>query len=258
MKIGALQIGSVRGNKEENLLNVEKYLKSKEIDLLVLPELFSTGYFIEEEERIRLAEKVPVGTTTQKLIELSIKYSVYIVGAIIEKENENLYITAVVTGPEGYIGKHRKRNLTSSELKIYTRGEDSLVFDVKGIKVGVIICFEGWFPESVRALTKQGAQIIAHTALISSSKTYGIMKTRAIENDSYIVIANSPDYEEFGKEKIEFRGESQIIDNNGDILIKGNKTEGIIYTEILEFPSSYKKLPDSDNLLDEIFIYRED
>lgn len=257
MKIGALQLDIVKNDKEVNLNKIEKYLKEETLDLLVLPELFSTGYFYETiEEREKLAEIIPEGTTTQKLLEIAEKTKTYIVGAILEKEEKNLYITAIVVGPEGFIGKYRKRNLTSDEKKIYKRGNDSLVFEVKGVKVGVIICFEAWIPESVRELTMKGAQIVLHTALICSEKTLEILKVRAIENGSYIAVANACSTEMFEGNRFTFRGDSRIINPSGETVVNAFDKEGLISYKIKEKLEKTKKLPDSDDLLEEIRVYK--
>lgn len=257
MKIGAIQLNIVKNDKEANLNKIEKFLRESDVDVVVLPELFSTGYFYDtKEEKEVLAENIPNGITTESLLKIAKDTETYIAGAILEKEAENLYITAVVVGPNGFVGKHRKRNLTNDEKIVYTRGKDSLVFEVKGIKLGVVICFEGWIPESIRELTLKGAQIILHTALICSEKTLEIMKTRAIENNSYIVVANACSTEIFKEEAITFRGDSGIIDSNGEILISAFNEEKIISYEINNELSKIKKLPDSDDLLEEIMCYK--
>lgn len=257
MKIGALQLDIVKNNKETNLNKIEEHLKEENLDLLVLPELFSTGYFYDtREEREKLAENIPEGATTQRLLEIAKNTNTYIVGAILEKEERNLYITAIVASPEGFVGKYRKRNLTSDEKKIYKRGNDSFVFEVKGVKVGIIICFEAWIPESVRELTIRGAQIVLHTALICSEKTLEILRVRAIENESYIAVANACSTEMFKGNRITFRGDSRVISPEGEIIAKLFDKEGLISYEINEKFEKIKKLPDSDDLLEEIMVYK--
>lgn len=250
MIIGALQMDIVKNNKEENLAKVHKYVKNQNIDLVVLPELFSTGYFYETKEEIEaIAEEVPNGHTTQKLIELSKELNTHIIGTIVEKENDYLFITAVVVSPDGYLGKHRKRHLTKGEVGIYNYGTSSEIYTINGVKVGIMVCFEGWFPESARELMIKGAQILCHSALITSEKTFDIMRIRAIENKAYLVMSNAISSEMFKGKAITFRGNSRVIDFNGNILVDGGKEEKLVITEVDPSITIKKDLEDCDDII---------
>lgn len=208
-------------------------LIDRPVDLVVLTELFSTSYAFEDKDKLmELAEDLSDSYTVREMTKLAIKKQCHFVGAIIEKESALLYITAIFIGPEGLIGKHRKRHLTTGEQRFYTPGDTSTVVDINGIKVGALVCFEGWFPGSARELMVQGAQIICHTMLTTQQKTLDIMRVRAIENKAYVVIANSFGTELFGDTPVKFRGDSRVIDHNGDILINAVQKEGLFITEI--------------------------
>lgn len=252
MIVGSLQMNVKKNDKEANLAAVEKFIDTK-ADLVVLPELFSTGYFFETREEIEaIAEVVPKGETTKRLIEIAKKKSCSIVGTLVEKEGDRLYITAVVVGPTGYLGKHRKRHLTNDEVLVYSCGETSEVYNIGGCKIGIVVCFEGWFPESARELMVKGAQVICHTALIMSEKTVDIMRTRAIENKVYVIIANAMNTETYKDKVISFRGDSRVIDYNGNILVNAEKEEKLILTEIDESKTKHKDLEDCSDLIKEI------
>lgn len=257
MIIGALQIDIVKNNKKENLSKIYKYVKNNNIDLVVLPELFSTGYFYETKEEIEaLAEEIPRGYTTKKLVELSKELNTHLIGTIIEKEKDALFITAIIVGPEGYIGKHRKRHLTKGEIEIYSSGTASKIYTINGVKVGVIICFEGWFPESARELMTKGAQILCHSALITSEKTFDIMRIRAIENKAYLIMSNAISTEKFKDSYITFRGNSRVIDFNGNILVDGGKEERLVLTEVNPSETINKDLEDCDDIIFECNKYK--
>lgn len=253
MIIGSLQMNILKKNKEANLLKVENLTDNNKVDLVVLPELFSTGYFYETSSQLwEIAEEIPNGLTTQKLIAIANKVGCHIVGTIVERENDKLYITSEIVGPSGYIGKHRKRHLTDGERAYYTSGESSDVYEVNGCKIGIVTCFEGWFPEITRELMLKGAQIICHSALITSERTFDIMKIRAIENKVYLIMSNSISTEYFKNQSITFRGDSRIIDYKGNILVNAGQEEKIILAEINEEETIIKNLDDCNDLICEI------
>lgn len=253
MKIGSLQMNISKNNKDENLLKVENLIDNNKVDLVVLPELFSTGYFYDSRSELwEISEEIPNGLTTQKLISIASKAGCHIVGTIVERENDRLYITSEIVGPAGYIGKHRKRHLTDDEAAYYSFGESSDVYEVNGCKIGIVTCFEGWFPEITRELILKGAQIICHSALITSERTFDIMRIRAIENKVYLIISNGISTENFKNKSITYRGNSQIIDYNGDILVNAGQKERIVLTEINEKETIIKNLDDCNDLIFEI------
>lgn len=256
MIIGSLQLNVIKNDKVRNLNTVESLIK-RPIDLVVMPELFSTGYYFDTTNQLmEVAEEIPNGYTTKRLCEIARKSNCHLVGAIVEKENGCLYITAIVAGPSGYIGKQRKRHLTDHESKVFSCGENWDVFDINGCKIGIIVCFEGWFPESSRELMLKGAQIICHSALTCQERTLDIMRIRAIENKVYLVFANSISTEHYKDESITFRGDSRVIDYNGNILVNAGQGEKIISVEIDECNTIHKDLEDCKDLISEVKKYK--
>ena len=253
MIISALQMNVIKNAKEQNLQTVSDLIGDNIVDLVALPELFSTGYFYtDKSEILSIAEEIPNGRTTRELLDIAAKKKCHIIGTIVEKERDKLYITAVVVGPDNYIGKQRKRHLTTGELAFYTPGEESVVFDINGCKIGVVICFDGWFPESVRELTIRGAQIVCHSALITSPKTLDIMRVRAIENKVFLMVANGISSEVYQDNVITFRGDSRIIDYNGNILAEAGKSEKLLWAAVDEGQTIRKDLEDCENIIFEI------
>ncbi|MBP1181705.1 nitrilase family protein [Methylobacterium sp. PvR107] len=130
--------------------------------LIVLPELASTGYVFESAaEAAALAEPVPDGPTTRAWAALAAELGVHIVAGIAESAGDTLYNAAVIVGPEGYIGTYRKAHLWDQENVFFARGDLGFpVFDTALGKVGVAICYDGWFPETFRQLALGGAEIV--------------------------------------------------------------------------------------------------
>lgn len=124
------------------------------------------------------------------MIILSKEYSCTIVFGLAEKENGKIYNTAVIVSKGKYIGKYRKIHLTDFEKKLFDRGTENLVFEVAGIKIGVQICFDLWFPEVSREQLRMGADILCVLANFGGETTYHISKIRALENLTPLILCN--------------------------------------------------------------------
>lgn len=131
-------------------------------NLIVLPELANTGYTFETREEAYLhGENVPGGPTSQAWEDLASERNLYIVGGLVELDGVYIYDTAVLIGPDGFIGKYRKTHLWDREKLIFTPSIDGFpVFETKIGRIGLLICWDIWFPEVPRILAVQGADII--------------------------------------------------------------------------------------------------
>lgn len=131
--------------------------------LVVLPELANTGYmFDSRDEAYALAEAVPEGPSSQAWIALAQRLGIYLVAGIAECAGGRLYNSALVAGPDGYLGTYRKLHLWGDENLYFEAGDLGLpVFDTELGRIGVAICYDGWFPEVYRLLAVRGADIVA-------------------------------------------------------------------------------------------------
>jgi N-carbamoylputrescine amidase len=120
---------------------------SQRADLIVLPELATTGYsFNSRAEAYAHAEEVPMGSTVQAWETFSRKHRVYIVGCLPERDGVQLFDTAVLVGPDGYIGKYRKTHLWNEEKLFFTPGNLGYpVFETKLGRIGLLVCWDIWF-----------------------------------------------------------------------------------------------------------------
>lgn len=151
-------------NKQENVAATLRQIAEAAGNgarLIVLPELASTGYsFDTRDEAFAHAEPVPEGPTCSEWIRAAAEHDVYIVAGIAESEGVKLYDTAVLIGPEGYIGRYRKTHLWNREKLIFTPGSEYPVFETRIGRIGLLVCWDIWFPEVARILTAQGADVI--------------------------------------------------------------------------------------------------
>ncbi len=223
MIAGLLQFNPSFGDIKGNVAKVLQILSEKRADLVVLPELFNTGYqFVSKDEAAGLSEEVPSGFTTRSLIELSKAKSFYIVAGIAERAGDSLYNSAVLTGPGGFIGVYRKTHLFYEEKLWFSPGDTGFrVWDTPLGRIGVMICFDWFFPESARTLALRGADIIAHPANLVLPYCPDAMPTRCLENRVYAVTANRTGREERGGKKgLEFIGTSGIVSPEGKVLYR--------------------------------------
>ncbi|MHA1149955.1 MAG: nitrilase-related carbon-nitrogen hydrolase [Promethearchaeota archaeon] len=226
MKVGYVQNSPVFGEKEKNFKQIERVLHNIKADLIVLPELFATGYtFIDKEEALNLAETAD-GITSDFLKELSRKSSAIIIAGFAELSGDKIYNSAIILKEQKIMGVYRKIHLYYKEKLWFSPGNRAFeVFEIDSVKIGVMICFDWIFPESARSLSLLGADIIAHPANLVLPFCQKAMVTRCLENGVFAITANRIGTEERGDDIFSFTGASQITSFNGDILASAPNNE---------------------------------
>jgi predicted amidohydrolase len=225
-------LNDVKANLDLAYSLVKKTLPSH-VDLMVFPELFNTGYRVEENDGI-LAEPVP-GPTTEWMLNLCREYQAFVIGTLLEQSPSKkgvVYDTAVLTGPGGVIGRYRKNFLWQNEALRFRKGADLPVFDLGFGKIGIQICYEAGFPESARILTLKGADILVYSAAFNKLRTNVwdvATRARALENGVFVVAGNRSGTE---KNETSYAGHSRVIDPQGDILIEAKADNEVIVQEI--------------------------
>ncbi|NPV90959.1 MAG: acyltransferase [Firmicutes bacterium] len=237
MRVGIYQFAPEFGDIESNLNKAEAALSQLEADLMVLPELFSTGYLFESREELkRLAEEIPGGRTTRALEAIARKKGMGIVAGMAEydPQQDKYFNSAVVLGPSGYLGKYRKIHLFYKEKKWFAPGDLGYqVFEIKGAKVGVMICFDWFFPEAARVLALSGAQVVCQPANLVLPWCQQAMITRSLENNIICVTANRVGREVRDEEDLGFTGQSQVVDVGGVLRFRlGDQDEASAVIEV--------------------------
>ena len=253
MRVGYLQFDPVFGEVARNLDHVTAQLEKVETDLIVLPELFATGYqFVSQEEVFQLAEPVPDGATTKRLADIAARRGMTIVAGLPERDGGRCFNSAVVVGPKGFIGCYRKTHLFFEETLWFTPGDSGFhVWDIGPAKVGVMICFDWYYPESARTLALQGADIIAHPSNLVLPNCPDSMVTRCLENRVFSVTANRIGSEaRGGKDRLTFIGLSEVVSPRGRILHRAPRDiEDLTLVEIDPAEARLKALNDYNDLL---------
>ena len=224
MKVGFLQTHPIFGKKQENVEAAVSLIKGMDADLVVLPELFNTGYqFTSWEESLALAEAVPDGETTQALIKLAKEKRISIVAGLAEREKRTCYNSAVLVSPQGFVGCYRKLHLFYNEKLWFAPGDRPLeVYNIGTVTIGIMICFDWFFPEVARTLAVKGADILCHPANLVLPYCPQAMITRCIENRVFAVTANRIGTERRTEESLSFIGASQILGTKGEILYRAS------------------------------------
>lgn len=223
-QIGFVQTSPEFQNKEANFREVEDLAKNVRADLLVLPELFATGYtFAHPEETEALAEKLD-GETAEFLRSIAETTSAVVCGGFIQKSEgeEKPYNACLLVNEKEVIGAYQKIHLFNKENLWFTQGNKPFkVYNTANMKIGLMICFDWIFPEAARSLALQGAEILAHPTNLVLPYCQDAMVSRCIENQVFGVTANRIGTESNGEEKCTFTGASQITGTRGEILAKG-------------------------------------
>jgi predicted amidohydrolase len=254
VKVGFMQFSPLFGRKEENVERVINSLRGAKADLLVLPELFSTGYlFLNEEELRRSAETIPDGSTVSKFLELAKRDNINLVFGIAERTDDKLFNTSVLVTTKGECFVYRKLHLFDREKYLFSPGDKELeVFDIGEAGIGMMICFDWIFPEVARSLALKGADIICHPSNLILPHCQDAMVTRCIENRVFAITSNRIGTEKRQKEELTFTGRSQIVDPKGRVLVQANaEEEKLCIIEIDPFLAKDKKVTPNNHIFED-------
>ena len=203
-----------------------------------------TGYqFISKEEVQSLAEPVPDGPTTIRLMEVARSRNMYVVVGLPERCGDQLYNSAVLVGPHGFVGVYRKIHLFFEETLFFSPGQSGFqVWDIGLARLGILICFDWYYPESARTLALKGADILCHPSNLVLPHCPDAMVTRCLENRVYGITANRVGQEERGgKPPLRFIGKSEIVTPFGQVLHRASQDEPEIILREIDIQEARKK-----------------
>jgi len=224
-RIACLQTAPLFGERERNLDDLERRIEGVEADLLVLPELFGTGYsFRDRAEALSYSEPAASGPTGERLCRWSERTGGLVVGGFPEVDGDRLFNTCVAAVGGVVRGLYRKVHLFGFEDEIYDPGDTPFpVVEHRGLRVGLMICFDWAFPEAARCLTLAGADVLAHPSNLVLPFCRQAMPIRALENGVFAVTANRVGTEHRPpRPELPFTGHSQILSPLGEVLAEGS------------------------------------
>lgn len=237
----------------ENLNKLKTMLRELETDLIVLPELCLSGYVFQKQAEVdKVSETIPEGTIFQEFCYLATEKQFSIVYGFAEKADNIYYNSAALINPDGSYYIYRKTHLFYREKLFFTSGDTGFeVFPAKGgVLIGIMICFDWYFPESARTLALKGAQIICHPANLVLPWCQQAMQTRSLENRVFSITSNRVGIECNKGESMEFTGKSQILGTKGETLLQLDEENEGIGTIIIDPKLALDK---SVNTLNDIF-----
>jgi N-carbamoylputrescine amidase len=228
--------------------------------IICTQELFRSLYFCQsaDHQYFRLAETIP-GPSTAAFQKLAKKHKVVIIASLFEKRAAGVYhnTAAIIDADGSLLGSYRKMHIPDDPLyyeKFYfTPGDLGFIaWQTKRAKIGVLICWDQWYPEGARLTALQGAEILFYPTAIgwhpSEKKRYGarqhdawelIQRSHAVANGCYVAVTNRVGLERpAGGDGIEFWGQSFVAGTSGQILAKA----GVDNEENLLVPVDLKKV----------------
>ncbi len=227
MKAGYLQFRPAFGEVEANVAAMKRLITTVDADLLVLPELATTGYtFTAVEELAHIAEPFESSPSLDALQKLAHERSCALVTGFAEQCDGKLYNSCALLYPDGDRVLYRKIHLFGAENTFFTPGNIPFsVHDYHGVKLGMMICFDWFFPESMRVLSLKGAQIICHPVNFVLPWGPKSMTVRSLENHVFSITSNRFGTETRGDYSFTFIGASQVVSPRGEVLA-GAPAEG--------------------------------
>ena len=255
-KIAILQT-KVSNNEKLNIknsINKITLAAKKKAKIICLPELFLSPYFCQTENhsKFKLAEKIP-GKKTILYCELAKKLSVILIIPLFEKKTSGFYHnTSIIINEKGkIISKYRKMHIPDDpgyyEKFYFTPGDLGFKSTkTKYAKIGSLICWDQWFPEAARLTVLKGAEILFYPTAIGwhpkEKKKFGksqldawiiMQRSHAIANGVFVAAINRTGLEKIGNKKIQFWGNSMIIDPSGNIVARAkSEKEEILICDI--------------------------
>ena len=247
--------------REDNLAKAQKLVReaaAQGATLVCLPELFLHRYFAQSEDgaNFALAEPVP-GPATDALAPLVAELAITLVASLFERRAPGIYhnTAAVLDGARGYVGKYRKMHIPDDpryyEKFYFTPGDLGFrSFHTGAGEVGVLVCWDQWYPEAARLTAMQGAEVLLYPTAIGwhpeeraalgerqHAAWETIQRSHAIANGCFVIAANRTGFEPdpSGKGGIRFWGQSFIAGTDGRILAKAGVEEEAALVAELDF-----------------------
>jgi predicted amidohydrolase len=235
MRIATIQFAPLLGNVEATIERLARLLaQAAGAHLVVLPELCNSGYNFQSKEQAWSTSEALDGPFVRFLASTCHTHSFYVVSGLNERDGDSLYNSAVLVGPEGYVGRYRKLHLFMNEKDFFQPGDEGLpLFDIlagtERWRVGLLVCFDWLFPEAWRALAFRGADVICHPSnLVLPGLAQRAVPIHAVINRVYVATANR-----IGTERdLTFTGLSTIADPKGNVVAQaGADSEEVVWAD---------------------------
>lgn len=253
MKIALIQFDTIWEDKQANLKYIQNKILnvSSAVDLVVLPEMFTTGFTMNP----KMVAEEEQSETLQTLQELAMSKQTAITASWVVKENNNYYNRLFFVFPNGSYKTYNKRHLftLASEEKVYKPGNEKVIVSYKGWNICLLICYDLRFPVYSR-IVNQNYDLLIYVASWPDRRIDAwdaLLKARAIENMSYVVAVNRCGTD---PNEVAYSGHSQVIDFMGKHIVFPLVNEQISITTLEKDPlltarQKFAFLNDADDFL---------
>jgi predicted amidohydrolase len=230
--------GDVRWNISR-VLELASQAGVKGADLVVLPELATTGYYMAS-KFFELAEPLD-GPTVTIVHELARRYDYHVVMGIAERGDDgNVYDSSLLIGPHGLQGVYRKIHLWDTENSVFTPGDRVMAPETGGSlgRVGLLVCYDLEFPETAEEVGAEGASLLAATAAFTNLTLWkATLKARARDLGVPLIAANRIGHEM----DTDFCGHSSIVASDGTVLAEAGTEPGLVMAKVMVDPTGRRR-----------------
>lgn len=226
-KAGFVQFLPVRHDVQANIDQLKALTRGVKADLLVLPELANSGYMYSTSDALAPYSENTDGSGPflSALQEIARQTGAVLVAGFAENAEGVLYNSAAAVSADGVLQVYRKTHLFFDEKNLFEPGDSGFsVFEVQGVKVGMMICFDWIFPESARTLALMGAHLIAHPSNLVLPYCQTAMVTRSLENRVFSITTNRWGGETLDDSTLTFTGASQVMSPQGIRLAQAQES----------------------------------
>jgi N-carbamoylputrescine amidase len=236
IRIAAVMMNCPVGRVQDNLDRMAGWIqaaKKRAADLVCFPEMNITGYSTREGIKDS-AETVP-GTISQSVLALAREFKLAILAGLLEKDSRgHVFASHLVVTPRGVAGIYRKIHIAPPETDVFSPGNTIALFKIKGVKLGIQLCYDVHFPELSTRMATDGADVIfmphASPRGTPAEKFNSWMRhlpARAFDNGLYVVACNQTGNNQSG---LNFPGVSVVLDPAGRIIKKntGGKEDMVV------------------------------
>lgn len=228
--VGVYQPEAREETPEDRLVRLARIFEdpaARRCDLIVCPELYLSGYFVDD--RIPARAEAHTGPFARRVCEIAQQRECTIVYGYPESTEAGVFNAALCAGPDGRVLANHRKNLLpyDYEERYFQAGRRPTVLDVKGWRVGLLICYEVEFPEPVRYYARNGCDlVIAPTALTEDWPVVArqVIPARAFENNVFVAYANHAGVENGNR----YLGDSVIASPFGGDLARAGPEEAVI------------------------------
>ena len=254
LRLAVVQFTPEFGEKQKNFARMQKLVETVTADIIVFPELCTTGYFFLSRQEIDRVAETADGESGDFFRNMAREKKAIVVAGFAERHQKNVYNSCFVVVPEAQKPSvYRKTHLFYKENDCFDHGDSGffVVTDKKrNVRIGPMICYDWRFPESARVLTLLGADVIACPANLITEIWQQVMPARAIENKVYLAVANRAGVEKRNDEELKFNGRSAIYDVNGRELAQAQShVDAVLVADITPAKTRDKSFNPINNVL---------